>query len=72
MNKVEVTLKTGKTIEVLPQEVKGLREARVLQSVAKEKKEAGKTKEEKETGETKEKPTGTITSANFKDNTKKA
>ncbi len=98
MNKVEVTLKSGKTIEVLPNEVAGLRKAKVLESVASEKKaaekkakeakeaaakavaekeakeakEASETKEEKDTGKTKEGPKGTITSANFKDNTKKA
>ena len=63
MNKVEVTLKSGKTIEVLPSEVEGLRKARILQSVAKEKKEVGKTKEEKEPGETKG---GAITTKSFK------
>lgn len=54
MNKVEVTLKSGSVIKVLPQEVEGLREAKVLLSVAKEKKKAGETKEEKDTGKTKE------------------
>jgi len=65
MKKVEVTLKSGKVIEVLPSEVEILRKARVLQSVAKEAKGVGKTKEEKETGETKA-PSGPITKANFK------
>lgn len=63
MNKVEVTLKSGKTIEVLPNEVSGLRKAKVLESVAKEKKKAGETKEEKDTGETKD---GAITTKSFK------
>jgi len=63
MRKVEVTLKSGKIIEVLPEEVVGLRKARVLKSVAKEEKETGETKEEKETGETKQ---GAITTKSFK------
>jgi len=66
MKKVEVTLKSGKIIEVLSSEVEGLRKARVLQSVAKEKKQTGETKEEKEAGETKKKSAGPITTANFK------
>jgi len=71
VNKVKVTLKSGTDIEVLPQEVEGLRKARVLKVVSKQKKKTGKTKEEKKTGETKEDkkvPSGPIIKANFKGN----
>jgi len=52
-----VTLKDGKTINVLPREVPGLEKAGLL----KEEKGTGKTKEEKSTGETKEeKVTGKV------------
>lgn len=62
----KVTLKSGKVISVLPEEVPGLKEAGLL----KEEKEAGKTKEEKSTGETKEVTgkvkSGPITTRNVK------
>jgi hypothetical protein len=50
MQKVKVILKNGEIIEVLPNEVEGLKKAGVL----KESKIPSKTKEEKETGETKD------------------
>ena len=64
----KVTLKSGKVISVLPNEVPGLKKAGLL----KEEKEAGQTKEEKSTGETKEKKvtgkvkSGPITTRNVK------
>ena len=50
--KAKVTLKSGKTIEVLNREVKGLKEAGLLagKSKPKEEKEKAKTKEEKGAG----------------------
>jgi|GEM_PF-3097040 len=66
MAKVEVTLKNGKVISILPNEVPGLKEAGLL----KEEKEAGQTKEEKSTGQTKEVTgkvkSGPITTRNVK------
>ena len=52
MDKVIVELKTGKTIEVLPQEVEGLKKAGLLKefkvkNVTKEEKDVGETKDEK-------------------------
>lgn len=50
--KVNVTLKSGEIIQVLPQEVPGLKSAGLL----KEEKTGGKTKEDKSVSETKEDP----------------
>ena len=59
--KVKVTLKSGKTIEVLSREVKGLEDGGFLA------KEKSKPKEEKVKAKTKEeKGKGAITKANFK------
>ena len=59
--KVKVTLKSGKTIEVLSREVKGLEDAGLLA------KEKSKPKVEKVKAKTKEeKGKGAITKANFK------
>jgi len=60
MRKVEVILKNGKVISVLPKEVPVLKEAGLL----KEEKQPGKTKEEKFTGETKE-VTGKVKSSSI-------
>jgi len=60
MEKVKVFLKSGKVIEVLPQEVEGLRKAglvapkRKSNPVKKQQKQSGTTKEQKDTGGTKE------------------
>ena len=59
--KVKVTLKSGKTIEVLESEVKGLKEAGLLKTgKAKEKEEKVKAKTKEEKG------AGVITKTNFK------
>jgi len=51
--KVEVTLKSGAIIQVLPKEVAGLRKAGVLSVKSKQKRVSGNTKEEKGLGKTK-------------------
>lgn len=72
MKLITVTLKSGKTINVLPAEIEILKKAGLL---LKEEKAQTETKEEKQTGETKAAPVKTqqpkprpvnITSANFK------
>ena len=60
MIKVKVTLKDGRTIEVLKREVKVLEDAGLLE---KESKVENETKDEKNTGETKDSP---ITTKNIK------
>lgn len=66
--KIKVELKTGKTIEILESEIKGLRDAGLL----KESKISSETKEEKEIGGTKdEKAPSPITTKNIKGQTPK-